>query len=68
MTRGGPRARQTMAAWPAQYAVRAGLAGALSQGIRAFAWRQSRDLGFAHTPLQHLATAAAMNLVRLAAW
>jgi transposase len=32
------------------------------------ALRQSRDIGFAKTPLQHLATAAAMDLVRLEAW
>jgi transposase len=39
------RQRQTTAAWQAPYAVRAGLAGPLSQGIRAFALRQSRDIG-----------------------
>jgi transposase len=62
------REHQTTAAWQAQYAVRAGLAGTLSQGLRAFALRQSRDLGVAKTHLQHVATAAAMNLVRVDAW
>lgn len=62
------RERQTTAAWQDQYAVRAGIEGTLSQGIRAFALRQSRYRGLAKTHLQHLATAAAMNLVRLDAW
>ena len=62
------RERQTTAAWQAQYAARAGIEGTLSQGIRAFVLRQSRYMGFAKTHLQHLATAAAMNLVRLDAW
>lgn len=62
------RERQTTADWQAQYAVRAGIEGSLSQGIRAFALRQSRYMGLAKTHLQHLATAAAMNLVRLDAW
>jgi transposase len=62
------REHQTTAAWQAQYAVRAGIEGTLSQGIRAFALRQSRYLGVAKTHLQHVATAAAMNLVRVDAW
>lgn len=62
------RERQTTAAWQDQYAVRAGIEGTLSQGLRAFALRQSRYMGLAKTHLQHLATAAAMNLVRLDAW
>jgi Transposase DDE domain len=59
---------QTTAAWQAQYAVQAGIEGTLSQGIREFALRQSRYLGIAQTHLQHGATAAAMNLVRVDAW
>jgi transposase len=62
------REHQTTAAWHAQYAVRAGIEGTLSQGIRAFALRQSRYLGIAKTHLQHVATAAAMNLARVDAW
>jgi hypothetical protein len=42
--------------------------GTLSQGIQAFASRSSRDIGFANTPRHHLATAAAMQLVRLDTW
>jgi transposase len=62
------RKRQTTAGWQAQYAVRAGIEGTCSQGIRAFGLGRSRYLGFAKTYLQHLATAAAMNLVRVDAW
>jgi transposase len=36
--------------------------------VRAFGLRCSRYLGLAKTRLQHVATAAAVNLERLAAW
>ena len=39
-----------------------------SQGVRSFGLRQSRYWGLAKTHLQHLATAAAINLERLGAW
>jgi transposase len=51
-----------------RYARRAGIEGTLSQGVRAFGLRRSRYRGLAKTHLQHLATAAAINLERLAAW
>jgi transposase len=47
---------------------RAGVEGTLSQGVRAFGLRRSRYLGLAKTHLQHVITAGAMNLARLAAW
>ncbi|MDQ4049725.1 MAG: transposase, partial [Actinomycetota bacterium] len=50
------------------YARRAGIEGTLAQGVRAFGLRCSRYLGLAKTHLQHVATAAAVNLERLAAW
>jgi transposase len=50
------------------YARRAGIEGTLSQGVRAFGLRRSRYRGLAKTHLQHVATAAALNLERLAAW
>jgi transposase len=50
------------------YARRAGIEGTLSQGVRAFGLRRSRYRGLARTHLQHVATAAALNLDRLAAW
>jgi transposase len=51
-----------------RYARRAGIEGSLAQGVRAFGLRCSRYPGLAKTHLQHVATAAAVNLERLAAW
>ena len=62
------RVRQTTAAFKAQYAARAGAEGTLSQGVRAFGLRRARYLGQAKTHLQHVLTAVAMNLARLATW
>ena len=42
--------------------------GTLSQGVRAFGLRRARYRGLAKTNLQHVATAAALNLDRIAAW
>jgi len=50
------------------YARRAGIEGTLSQGVRAFGLRRSRYRGLAKTHLQHVATAAAINLARLGDW
>ena len=50
------------------YARRAGIEGTISQAVRAFGLRKARYFGFAKTRLQHLATAAAMNLERVADW
>src|SRR5439155_23588063 len=49
-----------------EYRQRAGIEGTISPGVRAFGLRKARYLGLAKTRLQHLATAAAMNLERLA--
>ena len=62
------RRRQTTATFKTQYAARAGIEGTLSQGVRAFGLRQTRYRGLAKTHLQHVATATAMNIVRLADW
>jgi len=62
------RQQQRTPGWQAQYDKRAGIAGTLSQGIRAFGLRQCRYVGLAKTRLQHLATAAAIIMHRLAAW
>lgn len=50
------------------YKKRAGIEGTLSQGIRGFGLRRSRYRGLDKTHLQHVTSAAAMNLDRLAAW
>jgi transposase len=52
----------------ALYKKRAGVEGTISQGVRAFGLRQTRYGGLAKTHLQHLATAAAINLDRIVAW
>jgi Transposase DDE domain len=45
-------------------AKRAGLEGPLSQGVRVFGLRRSRAIGLANTPVQQVASAAALNLDR----
>ena len=62
------RHRQTTAAFRAQYAARAGIEGTLSQGVRAFGLRRCRYRGLAKAHLQQIATAAALNVSRLADW
>ena len=62
------RQRQETPAWRALYGVRAGIEGCLSQGVRVCGLRRSRYVGLAKTHLQHVATAAALNVVRLDAW
>ena len=47
---------------------RAGVEGTLSLGVRAMGLRRSRTIGLAKTHLQHFVTAAAIDLMRLAAW
>ena len=62
------RTLQTTPEFKERYALRAGVEGTLSQGIRAFGLRQARYLGQAKTHLQHVITATAINVVRLMAW
>ena len=50
------------------YAIRAGVEGTLSQGIRRSGMRQCRYVGLAKTHLQHLLIAAALNFLRVAQW
>jgi transposase len=51
-----------------RYKRRAGVEGTISQGVRAFGLRCARYRGLAKTHLQHVATAAAMNVDRIVAW
>jgi transposase len=50
------------------YATRAGVEGTISQGVRMMGLRRSRYIGQQRTHLQHVATAAAINVVRLIRW
>ncbi len=60
--------RETLPAFAADRRRRAGIEGTLSRGVRGMGLRRSRYLGLARTHLQHLLTATAINLDRLAAW
>ncbi len=62
------RAREGTAEGRRLYAQRQGIESTLSQAVRAFGLRRTRYRGLAKTGLQHAATAAAINLDRLAAW
>ena len=67
-------ALQTARAWytsdegQQHYKRRAGVEGTLSQGVRAFGLRRTRYRGLDKTHLQHVATAAAINVDRIVAW
>jgi len=62
------RQRQATAEFKERYRLRAGIEGTLSQGTRAFGLRKTRYVGLAKTHLQHVVTAAAIDLVRVVAW
>jgi len=62
------RERQETEAFKKKYKRRAGVEGTISQGTRRFGLRRARYRGLAKTHLQHVLTAIAMNLMRLAAW
>jgi transposase len=62
------RQQQTSSEFEQRYKARAGIEGTLSQGTRAFGMRRTRYVGLAKTHLQHLLTAAAVNLARYVAW
>jgi len=62
------RRHQTTVEFKEHYADRAGIKGTLSQAVRAFDMRRSRYIGLAKTHLQHVLSAAAMNVVRVMAW
>jgi transposase len=62
------RVRQTTDEFKKQFAIRAGIEGTISQAVRGFEVRSCRYIGFAKTHLQHVVTAAAMNVVRVINW
>jgi transposase len=62
------RQRQGTQTFKTQYAVRAGIEGTLSQGIRAFGLRQARYRGEAKVHMQQVFTATALNLCRMYTW
>jgi transposase len=62
------RRAQETEEWKRQYALRSGIEATISQAVRGFGLRRSRYLGLAKTHLQHVLTAAAINLARIDAW
>jgi transposase len=62
------RERQQTDAFFQLYHLRAGVEGLVSQAVNAHGLRRSRYRGLAKTRLQHVATAAALNLSRVVAW
>ena len=62
------RLREATVAYREEYGKRAGVEGTISQGVRACGLRRSRYAGEAKTHLQHVATAAAVNVLHISAW
>jgi len=62
------RRHQHTTAFRVQYAARAGIESAHAQAVRRSGLRQARYIGLARTHLQHIATAAAINIIRLGEW
>ena len=62
------RRKQKTKKWKKEYDRRAGIEGTNSQGVRRFGLRQARYIGLEKTRLQHVLTAAAINIVRFSNW
>jgi len=62
------REREDTEEYKQLYAKRAGVEGTISQAARTTGLRRSRYRGLARTHLQHLASAAALNIIRSVAW
>ena len=62
------RKRAQTADYQADYALRAGVEGTMSEGVRAHGLRRTRYIGLTKTHLQHLMTATAINCKRIHNW
>lgn len=62
------REREQTEAFKEEYKRRAGVEGTIAQAVNAIGARQNRYRGLARTHLQHIATASAINLRRIASW
>ncbi|WP_445081921.1 IS1182 family transposase [Streptomyces ipomoeae] len=54
--------------WRAKYGTRAGIEGTIHQAVAVTGIRRARYLGLQKTHLEHVFSAAALNLIRLDAW
>ena len=59
------RAEQFTPPFLQRYAIRAGIEGTISQGVRGLGLRQTPYMGLNKTHLHHLAIAAGINLLRI---
>jgi hypothetical protein len=62
------KAGQTSQHWKQRYNIRAGVEGTMRQVTHVTGIRTARYIGLDKTRLEHAAAAAAVNLIRLAAW
>ena len=62
------RQRQQTSDFAALYAWRAGVEATMSWAVRSFGLRRARYIGLAKVRLQHIATRAPLNLIRLTRW
>ncbi|MGP4003100.1 IS1182 family transposase [Streptomyces sp. 8N706] len=62
------RLEQQTEDWQRRYAIRAGIEATLSQNVRTCGLRRSRYRGLPRTHVQHILTALACNLTRVADW
>lgn len=62
------RKREQTEQFKQEYAKRAGVEGTISQSVRTGEIRRARYFGQAKTHLQHLMTAAIMNVIRILRW
>ena len=62
------RKREQAEEFKAEYAKRAGVEGTIAQSVRTGEVRRARYLGQAKTHLQHVMTAAIMNVMRILRW
>src|SRR3954453_8589841 len=62
------RQQQKTEEFQKQYAARAGIEGTHAQAIQRCGLRRCRYIGLAKARLQHVLTAVAINLVRVAEW
>jgi transposase len=62
------RQRQQTQEFKDQYALRSGVEGSISHAAFTLGLRRTRYRGVVNTHLQHLATAAAINLIRVTHW
>ena len=62
------RRHQRTETFKVQYAARAGVESTHAQAVRRSGLRRSRYIGLGKTRLQHIATAAALNLIRISEW